>query len=379
MKNGIYAVYSVKETDLLTKQAAGLCHIRIVRSSEEVIEALNTKSFDFVLLDIEIGGLFPTEIIKKINRLFPCIPIFLISWSKKNSFAKHILNYRIAGFFNFPADLPLIFSRIENFFVKRTAFLSGRCKKNAYPILNEILEMQLIGKSNACRRLRYFIHLAADSLLPVLLLGETGCGKDLAAKLIHEISDVKDGAFVQVNVNCIPSSLAESILFGTETGSFTGAEHKDGVLLEAHGGTLFLNEMESLDLPLQSKLLDVIETKQIRPIGSAKVKQSDFRLICASNKNLKKLVKQGKFRKDLYFRLDVLHFKIPPLRKRKEDIRPLTEFYLKKLQKSISDTALHKLHLYDWPGNIRELFNCLERAACFSKGEKIIKEYHIEF
>ena len=94
---------------------------------------------------------------------------------------------------------------------------------------------------------------------------------------------------------------------------------------------------------------------------------------------MKKLVKHGKFRKDLYFRLDVLHFKIPPLRKRKEDIRPLTEFYLKKLQKSISDTALHKLHLYDWPGNIRELFNCLERAACFSEGEKIIKEYHIEF
>lgn len=379
MKKCICSVYSAGEMEYLIRQTKGAWNISIIRAGENIIEKLDAAVYDFVLLDIETGGLFPTETVNKINGRCPDLPIFLVLHTRAGMFTKPPLQHKIAGCFTFPQDRDIIFKRIENFFAKRKNALGRTFKEGTYPVSDGMLHTRLIGKSNACRALRYFIHTAANSVLPVLLLGETGCGKDLAAKLIHELSAVKQGSFVQVNVNGIPDTLAESVLFGTEKGGFTGAENKTGVFTEAHNGTLFLNEMESLGLHIQSKILDVIENKSVRAVGASKPKKIDFRLICASNKNLKKLVKQKQFRKDLYFRLDVLRFEIPPLRRRKEDILPLTNFYLKKFEKNVSGAAVKKLLLHSWPGNTRELFNCLERAACFSAKERTIKEYHIEF
>lgn len=379
MKKCICSINPYTDIKKLLLQSKGYWKTYITFNSNSIIDKLKTKHYDFILFDIEVSGSFPIETIKNINKQFPNIPVFLFSQTKNNNTIQTVLKYKIKKVFVLPEEEFLIFKFIENFFKRKSDKLCKINTKENFSSLHDILKKQIIGKSEACESLRSFVYTAANSLLPVLLLGETGCGKDLAAKLIHELSFVKNGKFITVNVNTIPESLAESILFGTEKGSFTGAENKNGLFLEANEGTLFLNEMESLNLNMQAKLLDVLESKSVRAVGSSKTKRTEFRLICASNVNLKKMVKQNKFRKDLYYRLDVLRYKIPPLRKRKEDILSLADFYLCKLKKEISADALNKLYLYNWPGNVRELFNCLERAACFSEDEKTIKYRHIEF
>nr|WP_255824494.1 sigma 54-interacting transcriptional regulator [Treponema putidum] len=223
------------------------------------------------------------------------------------------------------------------------------------------------------------MYKASQSKLPVLLLGETGSGKGLAADLIHKLSPIKNKNFLSINVSCIPEELAESFLFGTEEGSFTGAIKKEGVFSEAKGGTIFLDEMETLSMDVQAKLLHVLESGFVRSVGAVTEKKVDFRLIASSNEDLKQMIQEKKFRQDLYYRLDVLRHEIPPLRNRKEDIKYLVYAYLSKINKNIDDEAIAKLRLYNWPGNIRELYNCLNRAGMLAGQEQRIEAQHIQF
>lgn len=233
----------------------------------------------------------------------------------------------------------------------------------------------LIGQAPEMEKLYRIIGKAAQSTHPVLILGESGTGKELVARSIHFSGPYKDKPFIPVDCGSLVPTLIESELFGYVKGAFTGAtKSKDGLLAVAEGGTVFLDEIGELPLDLQSKLLRAIQEKEIRPVGSTRRVAINVRILAATNRDLEAAVAEGKFRKDLYFRLNVLTLRIPPLRERKQDIPVLAQHFLERmdqiagLKRVLADDAMHALMAYDWPGNVRELENCVERACTMSSG-----------
>jgi len=236
----------------------------------------------------------------------------------------------------------------------------------------------IVGRAPEMEKLYRIIAKAAQSTHPVLILGESGTGKELVARSIHFSGPFKDKPFIPVDCGSLVPTLIESELFGYVRGAFTGAAHaKDGLLAIAQGGTVFLDEVGELPVDLQAKLLRAIQEKEIRPVGSVKHVPINVRILAATNRDLEQAVAQGTFRRDLYFRLNVLSLRIPPLRERRQDIPLLAETFLERLnrdsdqQRTLSDDAVKVLLAYDWPGNVRELENCLERACAFTTGPLI--------
>ena len=235
----------------------------------------------------------------------------------------------------------------------------------------QLPQVKLLGRSAKMEQLRELIERVARSQAPVHIYGESGTGKELVAHLIHNAGARRDGPFVPVNCGAIPSELMESELFGHRKGSFTGAiADKQGLIQSAEGGTLFLDEIADLPLHMQVKLLRVIQEKSVRPVGESREIPVDVRILSATHKNLAALVAEGKFREDLFYRVNVIEVRVPPLRERLEDIPELVEFIIKRLGKqtgmkslSITEAALKTLGTYHFPGNVRELENVLERAA----------------
>ena len=236
----------------------------------------------------------------------------------------------------------------------------------------------IIGRSPEMEKLYRIISKAAHSSHPVLILGESGTGKELVARSIHFSGPYRDKPFVAIDCGSLVPSLIESELFGYVKGAFTGAvKNKEGLLQAADGGTIFLDEIGELPIDLQSKLLRALQEKEVRPVGGTKAVPIDVRVLAATNRDLEQAVAQGTFRKDLYFRLNVLSLRIPQLRQRKQDIPLLVGHFLERLarstgvQRNISDDALKLMLSYDWPGNIRELENCIERACALTSGPTI--------
>jgi two-component system response regulator PilR (NtrC family) len=240
----------------------------------------------------------------------------------------------------------------------------------------EIPAIRLFGRSRTMEQLRAMIERVSRSQAPVHICGESGTGKELVAQLIHKAGARRDGPFVPVNCGAIPSELMESELFGHKKGSFTGAvADKQGLIQSAEGGTLFLDEIADLPLHMQVKLLRVIQEKAVRPVGESREQPIDVRILSATHKNLGALVAEGKFREDLFYRVNVIEIRVPSLRERLEDIPELTQAILGKLSKQmgmgelrISETAMQMLSQYHFPGNVRELENILERAATLCSG-----------
>ncbi len=239
----------------------------------------------------------------------------------------------------------------------------------------------IIGSSPAITRVQKVIKRIADSPTPVLITGETGTGKELIARAIHEQSGRNKYPFVAINCSSIPDNLFESELFGYEEGSFTGAKKggKIGKLEMAQGGTLFLDEIGEMPLFAQPKLLRILQEYELERIGSSKKIHLDIRIIAATNRDLAEMVDEGKFRSDLYYRINVINLELPPLRARRDDIIPLAENYLKKLKMkmntpltSISPEACEELLDYDWPGNIRQLQNVVEYAANLCESDTLM-------
>jgi DNA-binding NtrC family response regulator len=232
----------------------------------------------------------------------------------------------------------------------------------------------LVGVSPSLSEIRAFVARVGPTDETVAIYGETGTGKEVVARHIHLASKRKDGPFVALNAACVPENLFESELFGHKKGAFTGAtEDRKGLFREAEGGTLFLDEVAELPLELQAKLLRALEAKCIRPLGESKEIPVDVRILAATNRDLRQEVREGRFREDLYFRLDVFPVVIPPLRARRGDIVPLAEHLLGRVGASatFSDDAIAALEAHDWPGNVRELLNVLRRAALFVDGDTI--------
>ncbi|MBQ7882428.1 MAG: sigma-54-dependent Fis family transcriptional regulator [Treponema sp.] len=233
----------------------------------------------------------------------------------------------------------------------------------------------LVGISTEIKELKKEILKIAKSELPVLIMGESGVGKNLIANLIHSISTRKNNVFYHVNIASIATHLLESELFGTVSGAFTGAENREGFFQSADKGSLFLDEIGELDYSVQAKILHSLESGMYKKVGSDKDFKLNARLLFATNANLLDMVEKKKFRLDLYYRINKLILNVPPLRSRKEDIIPLSKFYLSKKGKTLSSDALSFLMEYSWPGNIRELFNVLDSSAIRCTSETIDKSF----
>ena len=242
---------------------------------------------------------------------------------------------------------------------------------------------RILGDSAIMRRLIVDVKKVADSRSNVLVVGETGTGKELFARAVHSGSPRRKGPFIPINCSAIPETLLETEFFGYERGAFTGAAApKKGLFEAADGGTLFLDEIGDLGQPLQAKLLRVMDDREIRPLGSIQTRKIDIRFVAATNKDIVKEVKEGRFREDLYYRLNVVTLKVPPLRERKEDIPMLTTTFLDRYAReigkplrSINDKAMKLLMEYGWPGNVRELQNIIERAVLLAEGEVLMPSH----
>jgi transcriptional regulator with PAS, ATPase and Fis domain len=278
-------------------------------------------------------------------------------------------------------EIPVI-SRPEDEKYRRKQVDEIKHFKNVFERVEDVLTKldarqlfpEIIGDSRVMRGLLRRVQMVAPTDSTALILGESGTGKELVASSIHQNSRRKQNPFIKINCVAIPPDLLESELFGHEKGSFTGATaRKPGKFELAHGGTIFLDEIGDMPLGLQAKILRVIQEKEFDRVGGTRTVQVDVRLICATNKNLPQMVKEGTFREDLYYRINVFALQLPALRERKEDIPLLVDDYLARTtpQVGISSAALQMMIGYDWPGNVRELQNTVERAAVLSQGQEI--------
>jgi Nif-specific regulatory protein len=235
----------------------------------------------------------------------------------------------------------------------------------------------IVGDSPAMREVYRLVRLAAPRLVNVLLVGETGTGKEVVAKALHKLSKRSDGPYIRVNCGALHENLLESELFGHVKGAFTGAiENKAGRFEAATGGTIFLDEINSMSPKLQVKLLRVLQEREFERVGESASRKADVRVIAATNAKLESLVEAGEFREDLYYRLNVVPIALPPLRERREDILPLAKFFLKRLCDAnkqsvpeLTSEVIAEMKLHDWPGNVRELENAIERLVVLSEGE----------
>jgi two-component system, NtrC family, response regulator PilR len=325
---------------------------------------LKTEQFDLCLTDMQLPDGDGLELVKWIQQYSPSVPVAVITAHGNMETAVRALKLGAFDFVSKPLDLAglrkLVAAAIK---------LSGTSDADT-----SVFGPRLLGTSASMQHMREMIARVARSQAPVHISGESGTGKELVAKLIHESGPRRDGPFVPVNCGAIPTELMESELFGHKRGSFTGAvSDKRGLIQSAEGGTLFLDEIADLPLHMQVKLLRVIQEKAVRPIGEQLEVGVDVRVLSATHKDLSKLVADGKFREDLFYRVNVIELRVPSLRERPEDVSELAEAVLRRLGRRmkivppmLGKDALAALEAYAFPGNVRELENILERAITLS-------------
>jgi len=340
----------------------------LAETRDEAHRILDSTNIDVILLDLRLPNGSGVEILREIKRRRPeAVTIVMTGFATVQSAVQAMklgaYDY-ITKPFNFE-ELRLELERVTSH-LKLTA-------ENR--LLREQLRSQqgfgqLVGHAPEMEKLYRIIAKAAHSTHPVLILGESGTGKELVARSIHFAGPNKDKPFIPVDCGSLVPTLIESELFGYVRGAFTGAvRSKEGLLATAEGGTLFLDEVGELPIDLQAKLLRAIQEREIRPVGGTRAMPINVRILAATNRDLDAAVSQGTFRRDLYFRLNVLTLRIPPLRERKSDIPLLLGTFLDKINRStamqhtVGDDALRLMLNYDWPGNVRELENCIERAC----------------
>ncbi|MCO7225309.1 sigma-54 dependent transcriptional regulator [Pleionea sp. CnH1-48] len=339
------------------------CHT--ASNVSEANQKLEKNTYDFCLTDMRLPDGSGLEIVEKIQHLPQEIPVAVLTAHGNMETAIEAMKLGAFDFVSKPVDL----SNLRNLVTRALKVNSSQSKQNQFAG-----GRQFIGSTDCVQRLKQTILKVAKSQAPIYVHGESGTGKEMVARLIHKNGPRTDGPFIAVNCGAIPSELVESEFFGHKKGSFTGAsQDKEGLFQAANGGTLFLDEIADLSLSMQVKLLRAIQERAIRSIGSDQEVNVDIRIISASHKDLKALVKDGHFRQDLFYRVNVIEVDVPALRERRDDIPELTNYFLERLAErnnttkpSITEAALAKLKSYSFPGNIRELENMLERAVTLS-------------
>jgi DNA-binding NtrC family response regulator len=349
-------------------------------SGEEALKRLAEEDYAVVVTDLRMKGMQGNELLAEIKRRSPDVNVILMTAFGSVETAVDAMKHGASDYLTKPVKKDELIRVVER--VIREAALRREVSRLRKEVHKEYSFHQILGKSKAIQAVFDLIRRVADSPTNVLITGESGTGKELVAKAIHYNSDRKDAPFVPVNCAAIPEQLLESELFGHMRGSFTDAKmDKRGLFEEAQKGTLFLDEISELPIMLQAKLLRAIQEREIRRVGATRPIPVDVRIIAATNLNLADEVKAKRFRDDLYYRLNVVEIRLPPLRERREDIPLLVDAFLKKCGdprrkevKGVSEAALAMLMDYAWPGNVRELENVIERAVTLSRSEKIVPE-----
>ncbi len=349
---------------------------QIADTPEHSYRILDSTNVDVVLLDLRLPGINGMEVLREIKRRRPDTVVVIMTGFATVQSAVQAMK---AGAYDYVTK-PFNFDELRLVLDRVTAHLKLATENR---ILREQVKSKhgfgaMVGQAPEMDRLYRIITKAAHSTHPVLILGESGTGKELVARSIHYTGSFRDKPFIPVDCGSLVPSLIESELFGYVRGAFTGAVRaKDGLMAAADGGTVFLDEIGELPIDLQSKLLRALQEKEIRPVGGTRAIPINVRVLAATNRDLEAAVQQGTFRRDLYFRLNVLTLRVPPLRERQQDIPLLAGHILERVarttgvQRNISDDALKLMLNYEWPGNVRELENCLERACALTSGPTI--------
>ncbi|MEI6669866.1 MAG: sigma-54 dependent transcriptional regulator [Acidobacteriota bacterium] len=351
--------------------------VTLKKTAEEGLQALKADSADLILLDIRLPGMSGLEAVEEILKIDPRVPIIIMTAHGTRDNAIDAIRRGAYDYFTKPFRLE------EMEIVIRRALEKRKLHFEIERLREELATVPGHGwaaaTSRAMGEVMHLIDRAAPTDSTVLILGESGVGKELVAEAIHERSSRKHRPFVRLNCAAIPETLLESELFGYERGAFTGAQNrKPGKFELSDGGTLLLDEIGDMTLATQAKILRVLQSRQVERVGGTSTINVDVRILASTNKDLLRNVREGTFRDDLYFRLNVITINVPPLRERREEIPGLVDHFLaeanqrlgRTIRRSSSD-ALAALMAYDWPGNIRELKNAVERAAVVTDGEVI--------
>jgi DNA-binding NtrC family response regulator len=353
--------------------------VTVRTTGKEALDRWDETPPDIVISDIRMPGMTGMDVLSAIRERDPEVPVILMTAQASLQSAIEAVN---RGAFYY---LQKPFSNDDLVALCRRAAESRTLKRENVALKKEIRKRDTssgrpVGKNRAFLEVVQLAETVAPTDSTVLITGESGTGKEVVAKHIHQLSNRADGAFISINCGALPESLLESELFGHVKGSFTGAvKDKDGLLVAASGGTFFLDEIGEMSPALQVKLLRTLQEREVVPVGSTRVVDTDVRVIAATNRDLEQEMRRGTFRSDLYYRLNVIALHMPPLRDRLDDIPLLTDHFLARYDHGqdpvITDQARDCLRKYDWPGNVRELENALERAAVLAGGRTITLDH----
>jgi DNA-binding NtrC family response regulator len=367
---------SMRQTMEAIVRSAGMRPLAVA-SGEEALRAVQSNPVDVMLLDVQMPGIGGLEVLRQIREKHTDIGVIMISVLKEVPVAVEAMRLGALDYVTKDFSPPELNSRLAKTLdqLKSARELAWLREEQA----SRDQKPMVLGHTTAMRNVAGIAEKIAAKPVTVLITGESGTGKEMLARYVHEHSDRRSGPFVAVNLPAVPESLVESQLFGHEKGSFTGATKLQyGKFELASGGTLFLDEIGELKLDVQAKLLRALQEHEIERVGGARPIQLDLRVICATNRSLPEMVKEGRFREDLYYRLNVVPIQVPPLRERREDIRELAHHFLARsavqlgrIPQTLSDGAAQLLETYPWPGNIRELQNLLERMAVLCESQNI--------
>jgi len=345
---------------------------------EEAIELFEKEDFDVAVLDINMPRISGLKLLEQFKQTNPQLIVIMVSAIQDTDIVVKCIQHGAYDYLAKPIiDLNQLQIRISRGLSEKRIRSENIALKKELKRHTDFLEIE--AHSAVMQKILEKISTVADYNTTVLLTGESGTGKEVAARLVHQQSRNVRGSFIPINCGSIPGTLLESTLFGHEKGSFTGAnERKKGVFEESHNGTIFLDEITETTPEFQIQLLRVLESSTIRRVGGNTEIPLNLRVVAATNQNIAELVKLGRFREDLYFRLNVFHIEIPPLRDRREDLPVIIEYHLKRLSSAmgknvtrIAPKAFQVFNTHDWPGNIRELVNVLENAMIMCKGDSI--------
>ena len=357
---------------------------------DEALARIKSDAPDAVLLDLKMPGRGGLEVLAELGPALADLPVIVVTALGGSAAAIEAMRRGAYDYLTKPFDLDEVILTLkralkQSALAREVKALRERTGTTDRESLDDAAdtEPELIGQSAAMREVYKTIGLAAATDAPVLILGESGTGKELVATALHRHSDRAAGPFIRVNCGALPEGLVESELFGHERGAFTGADRqKPGRFERATGGTIFLDEVGELPLPAQVKILRVIQQREFERVGGSETLHTDARLISATHRDLSKEVAGGRFREDLYYRLNVARIVIPPLRDRPEDIDPLAEYLLRRVERShgwrelsLSPEALLAIKQRPWPGNVRQLENTLARAVIAARGRTILPEH----
>lgn len=366
----------LRTTGQLLQKAGYECEC--VPDADAALEKLQNEKFDLILSDLNMPGNFKLELLRRGRAQWPHIPLIVITGVPSLPTAIESVRMGIADYLLKPVKYEELLASIDRVFQHSRSVPPGPVASASDIETLSLKFPEIIGRSEPIRELLEIIDRVAQTDTNVLITGESGTGKEVIARAIHQHGSRRDHNFQVIDCTAIPEALFESVLFGHAKGSFTGAvKDQEGLLSRSHRGTAFFDELGELPLASQAKLLRAVQEQAFTPVGQSELRKVDTRYLCATNRNLQVEVDAGRFRQDLFYRLGVIHIELPPLRDRGDDVLLLADAFLLQLQSNsrritgFADEVVDCFRRYEWPGNIRELRNVIERAVALSRTETV--------